>query len=432
MGYGRGCTFRAITGRAGRCLGAALAAGAMISILAPSAGAAPWTQVTTDTRSSLDQVGVARTPDGIVHVLWVDQPTVDSPNTLMHSAFDQAGNPIPGATAPVATNWSGVNESVDLVRTSDGTLIAVWGGLLTLQGSELNGKLIASTGGADGSSWAAPVAVSEASNAYLASGVGAGADPRPAQSTLVGIWGGGNGTRGYSFGATLPSPSFHPEAGGGAIAYAPEIAIESQTGAVVGGWQSLEGASGGIFASLLGPTAPLGPALLAPGSQKGVSPGGRTPITARPGADGVYLAYGFGYPSTVQIRLWRFGQAQATVLLNGKKKRKGGAAKRKKKPNLGKFARGAESISIAAGDGGRLWIFWEREDVVFVTRTNPTATKVKKIARIKPPKGTVAIWRVTGEGSAGPLDLFAHLERNGEHATWQTHVLPSQLKKRPK
>ena len=224
----------------------------------------------------------------------------------------------------------------------------------------------------------------------------------------------------------VAQPVFHPEAGGGAITYAPEIAIESQTGAVVGAWQSLEGAERGIFASLLGPTAPLGPALLAPGSQKGVSPGGRTPITARPGADGVYLAYGFGYPTTVQIRLWRFGAAAGDRAPEREDERKGGAAKgKKKKPNLGKFARGAEAISIAAGDGGRLWIFWEREDVVFVTRTNPTATKVKKIARIKPPKGTVAIWRVTGEGSAGPLDLFAHLERNGEHTTWHTHVLPS-------
>ena len=45
---------------------------------AAPAGAAPWKRVTTPDGSSTDQVGLARTADGVLHVAW-HHPT--GPNT---------------------------------------------------------------------------------------------------------------------------------------------------------------------------------------------------------------------------------------------------------------------------------------------------------------------------------------------------------------
>ena len=45
---------------------------------AAPAGAAPWQRVTTPDGSSTDQVGLARTGDGVLHVAW-HHPT--GPNT---------------------------------------------------------------------------------------------------------------------------------------------------------------------------------------------------------------------------------------------------------------------------------------------------------------------------------------------------------------
>ncbi len=411
-----------------RCLQVALAAGAMLSILAPSAGAAPWTQVTTPSPTNLDQVGVVRTPDGIAHLLWLDQPSTSAPETLMHSAFDQAGNPIPGATVPVVSNWNGINESVEVVYVpaGAGSLVAIWSGFRTLDpGEEFNGELIGSVGTVDGKTWGPPLALSESEVAYVASGIGADADPRAGQSVVAGAWGdSAPGNNGYSFGAAFPNPNLSPVS----ILVNPEVAIDAASGTAVGAWQSLAAGNQGIFASPLGPSAPLAAPLLAPGSASGGSlrlQSQRTAITALQGAPGIYLAYGRGYPSTFQIRLWRMGAAQATALLNGKKKNH-------RKRKLGKFARDAEAIGIAKADGGRLWIFWERHGRLYAVRTNPAAIKAKRLASVKPPKGTDVTWRLTGEGSAGPLDLFAQIERDGETATWHTQVLPSQLKKHPK
>ena len=408
-----------------RHLLASLAAAATLAIAAPSAGAA-WTQVTTDTYTSLDEVGVVRTPDGILHVLWRDAPTAASPVALMHSAFDPSGNPIPGSTVPVTTNWSGMNGYPDIVYVpGTGTLVAIWAGLRTLGADELNLKLVSSVGTVDGLAWSAPIALTEeVVNAHSGAGLGADADPRAGQSAIVTAWGDvGNG---YTFGPAFPIPELP---GAELTHFNPEVAIDAETGAVIAAWRSLLPGTEGTFAAPLGPTAPLAEPLLAPGSQLGFFQDQRTAITALQGGPGVYLAYAKGLP-TKQLRLWRFGAPQATALLKAKRPKSGGP-KPKKKP-LGRFLRKAEAIGIAKADAGRLWIFWARHNTYYATRVKPTATKVKKLAKVKAPQGTTATWRLTGEGSAGGLDLFAMIERNGVDATWHTQIKPKKLKKNPK
>lgn len=62
---------------------------------------------------------------------------------------------------------------------------------------------------------------------------------------------------------------------------------------------------------------------------------------------------------------------------------------------------------------------------MFVTRTNKAVTAFEPVQKLESVKGAQH-FRLDGEGSAGPLDLFAAVTVDGgpKDATYQTHVLP--------
>jgi len=53
---------------------------------APSASAAPWQRVTTPDGGSTDQVGLARTGDGALHLAW-SHPTGPNTEDLLHTVI---------------------------------------------------------------------------------------------------------------------------------------------------------------------------------------------------------------------------------------------------------------------------------------------------------------------------------------------------------
>src|SRR5687767_10413668 len=85
--------------RATALLTAVLAAG----VTAP-AHAAPWKRVTTPDGSSIDQVALARTGDGTLHLAWHRRT---GPNTedLLHTVIARSGRI--GATHPIQSGWTG-------------------------------------------------------------------------------------------------------------------------------------------------------------------------------------------------------------------------------------------------------------------------------------------------------------------------------------
>ncbi len=84
-----------------------------------------------------------------------------------------------------------------------------------------------------------------------------------------------------------------------------------------------------------------------------------------------------------------------------------------------------ELISLAAAPGGRLWAFWQVDNSIRATRSNPAATKWGQIVSVKPPKGTSAIYNLVGEASTGPLDLLAHVDTSSSTlASWHQRILP--------
>src|SRR4051794_13030823 len=79
---------------------------------APSAQAAPWKRVTTPDGGSTDQVALARTGNGVLHVVW-SHPTGSNTEDLNHSVISPAGKI--GATNPVQSGWTGFTPAALVV-----------------------------------------------------------------------------------------------------------------------------------------------------------------------------------------------------------------------------------------------------------------------------------------------------------------------------
>src|SRR5687767_10412527 len=85
-------------------LRAALLTAALAAGVAAPAAAAPWKQVTTPDGSSIDQVGLARTADGVLHLAW-HHPTGPNTEDLLHTVISRDGKI--GATNPIQSGWTG-------------------------------------------------------------------------------------------------------------------------------------------------------------------------------------------------------------------------------------------------------------------------------------------------------------------------------------
>ncbi len=93
---------------------------------ASSASAAPWKRVTTPDGGSTDQVGLARTGDGVLHLAW-SHPTGPNTEDLNHTVITPAGRI--GATTPIQSGWTGFTNAALVV--DPGGLRAFWGGFRT-------------------------------------------------------------------------------------------------------------------------------------------------------------------------------------------------------------------------------------------------------------------------------------------------------------
>jgi hypothetical protein len=171
--------------------------------------------------------------------------------------------------------------------------------------------------------------------------------------------------------------------------YHPDMGVDSASGQAWIGFTSNENATPGFFVNAIGPGGAEGGRKLAPGALTGgdfLQPIGRTPITGRISAAGVFLAYGQGYPTINKIAVWRTDTSKPQLLLN---------------------ASGAKHVAIAAAPEGRLWVMWDLDGKVYATRTNRAATRVGPATTIAP-AGSKSVYELDGEGSAGPLDVIAN------------------------
>ena len=370
----------------------------VVFAIAGSASAGPpgqWTRL-PGTVINFAEPGLARTSDGVLHVVFTRRN--GNKEDLIHLEISAAGKV--GGDSVAIGGWSAMSHP-DLLRMPDGTLRAFFGGIRSTSPGETNKRLSTATAPASGAPWTLKSGdVVQAPSAYATGVAGAGLAK---DGTPISTWSVSPGL-GYHYGISAGDPDRAiPQSG--CCLYTPDVAVDSASGQAWVGFHSNESASPGLYVNAIGPSGPQGGRKLAPGSVVGKSsvyPGNRTSLTGRIGAGGVYLLFGQGYPTFKTLALWKVDTA---------------------KPHLVVKADRNEHANVAAGPDGRLWLMWEQNGTIFAARTNTSATKLGAPNTLRPPSGAT-IYRLNGEGSAGPLDLIANLQASGGQSFWHQQVLP--------
>jgi hypothetical protein len=306
------------------------------------------------------QLGLARTADGVLHVIWNRGATNTS---ILETRFTPAGKAAGAST--VATGWNG-NGGLALLTMPDGTLRLFSPG---------TGGMRTFTAPASGKSWT-PESSSGWGGAVAEASAIIGAtltkDGQP-----VTAWR-GNAAEGVPP-ASVPQNGYE---GGMGESF---LATDSSTGAVVLSGETNAG-QGGAYVQQILPS--LGQRVVSGPLAKdwSVSSSGRI------GAAGVYLANADGKT----MRLTRYGGGSRTLA-------------------TGPYF----SAAVCAAPGGRLWIAWgDASDGLFVTRSNHAAGALEPIQKLRPPSSN-GLTFVQCEGSAGPVDVFA----DDGTGFWHTHLL---------
>jgi len=362
--------------------------------LAGSSAAGPpgqWTRL-PGTVVNFAEPGLARTSDGVLHVLYTRRN--GSREDLIHVAV--APNGRVGGDSVALGGWSSMSHP-DLLRMADGSLRAFFGGIRSTSAGETNNSMNTATAPASGATWTLKSGkAAQATYAYATGVAGAGL---ARDGTPISTWSGSPGL-GFHYGIDPAQPDGTiPQTG--CCLYFPDVAVDSASGQAWVGFYSNESSGPGLYVNAIGPAGPQGGRRLAPGSVTGrgsLAPGNRTSLTGRIGAPGVYLFFGQGYPTYATLALWK---VDAT------------------RPHLVIRAARNEHANIAAAPEGRLWLMWEVNGTIFAARTNRAATRVGGVNALRVP-GSRTVYRLNGEGSAGPLDLLV----NDGSGFWHQQVQP--------
>jgi hypothetical protein len=336
-------------------LGAIAIGGTAAASVAASSG---WTRISGPTAPGV-QLGLARTADGVLHVIW----NRGAPNTsIFETRFSAAGRA--AGTSTVATGWNG-NGGLALLALPDRTLRLFapgTGGINTFTAPERGGTWSHQSG----LGWGG--AVAEASGLIGATLTKSG-DP-------VTAW------RGFAA-EGVPPASIPPNPFQGGMT-ASLLATDTATGAVVMSGATNAGQGGAYVQQILpspGPRAVDGSLA----KDWSVSSSGRI------GAAGVFTATANGK----SVRLARYGGSSRTLA-------------------TGPYF----SAAACAGPQGRLWVAWGDANGLFVTRTNRAAGALEPVQKLRAPSSN-GLTFVQCEGSTGPLDLFA----DDGTGFWHTHLL---------
>ena len=358
------------------------------------AGGSAWTRVTDANGRNIDQVGLARTGDGKLHVLW-RRRTGPTNEAIVHAPI--APNGTKGGETVVLGGFNAVGDP-DVVVLPDGRLRAFFMGLGR---TNEEGGVVSATAPSSGAAWTREgVRVSSSTKAVGPVGAALTSAGAPVFAYAMSFF------LGLHVGLDPVQQDVRLSPDNRCCDYLPDLATDAATGESVLAWYSNADGRRGIWAQRVLP-APGG-RLLAPGSVvggKAITQDQRTPIAARLRAGGVYVGYCGGYPSCKRALLWRVG-AGAPLSAGG--------------------SLDVEDVNISPGPEGRLWVMWHdgKSKRVYARRTNKAATRFGPLLELPPPPRTSSIWKLSGEGSRGPLDLMVSASTPGSLATWHRRLLP--------
>jgi hypothetical protein len=366
---------------------AAAAAVSTAAVFAVSASAGPagtWTQITHQHNGTVADVGLARAKDGTLHAFWAG-PNRNPLTAIFDTAISPGGTV--GGAKPVVSGWDTVHTPA-AATAPDGSIHLVVSGQKVSSPADPNSGLNELVGPG---SW--QLAAHAFGNASIS--VASNANVRMAvleNGQLATVW----TTAAKMLFQTGVDPATPPQeiTPPGDTIGAAEIALDQASGDAIVSYHGVS--SGGDYMRRVLPS--LGPAQAIP--QDRADP---PPIAARAGG-GVFTAY---TPDGASVRLLRFGgQPRAVPVPKGAQV---GAA------------------GVATGPDGRLWIYYGNAQTTWVTRTSRSTSGLEPVQSLKSPPGAVQYFRLEGEGSAGPLDLFADVTVDGgaKDGAYHTQVHPA-------
>ncbi len=367
-----------------------------------SAMAATWQQVTGDVGSNTVEVAFARkSTTGPLHVIWSmptpGQAATSSRNRIGYRPVSTAG--VLGSASSVRpndTDWTGSFANPAMAYDPVSTHLnmftaepydALYGGdAIRFLSATPTGWILTGAFGMTGG--------------YATENFGAQVTPAGVQ------WAGwthqGKPISSHSPGPTEDQLSTASD-GGMALGltccqYYPNIAMDGSNNTVVMGWYSNMTNRHGLEIVRLDPT-PSTSAMYVPNSASNyggvtrsasISPSGRMAITGRMGTSGIYTAYCVGYPTCTKVNVWRWPSGPLKTIRTG--------------------TNSLRHVGIAKAPGGRLWVFWYDATAgkIMARRSNPAATAWGPVIKVSVPTSSSSIWRLSGDGQLGGLDLFAH------------------------
>jgi hypothetical protein len=324
----------------------------------------PFTRIATVHATTGQAVATARSADGVLHLVFQTY-TGATLTGLGSSTISPAGKV--GAQVAALPGWQAGQPG--LLQLPNGTLEAVFGAISPSHVSSVWG--ISSTDG--GATWSGPadvrgggpleaLAYGSDITAALSSGTPVLTLPQAGQLVIQ---------RGIGAG----SPSYQLTNSADGSTTDAELATDAATGEVVAAWPSIAGEP---RLYLQGASPSTGSLQAVPGQSRNTEE-----LAGRDGGAGVYGAY---TSDGRHVRLLRYGGGSVAVgSLTGTQ---------------------ARVLGVATSLSGRLWVMWGDDSGggVAVTRSNKAVTRFEPIQRLKPNSGV--IYRVSGDGRLGPLDLL--------------------------
>ena len=361
-----------------RALAVVLGAAIALGTTATAATTSRWTQITKAHSGSLSNLGLARGKDGTLHVLWAG-PGKAPFTSILDTAVAPSG--AVGGAKPVLSGWNSVQRPA-AVAAPDGTIRVLVSGQKVLATNDPFAGLNAIVGPGSwtlGAQAFGRFQITVPSNADVGVGV-------LRSGELVSVW---RTARALLFQTGVDAATQPRDITPQGLGEAPVLAVDRGSGDAVVAYRDV--ASGiAAFRRLLPALGP--PTPMSRGKVNAPS------IAARAGG-GVFSAYP---PDAGHVVLLRFGGRARVVPV----------------------PKGAIALTagVAAGPEGRLWVFYGDTKTIYVTRTSKATGAFEPVQRFQAPPRTVQLFRLEGEGSAGPLDLFAAVTVDGGTKDGSYHV----------
>lgn len=345
-------------------------------IVAP-AGAAPWKRVTTPDGSSTDQVGLARTADGALHVAW-HHPTGPNTEDLNHTKITRAGTI--ATTTPIQSGWTGFTNTALVVEP--GGLRAFWGGFRTTDSSDPQRESNTAVSSDGGASWALqpgqvnPSGAQSYASSHAATVRGDGSTLQAFAGTL-GTW--------VHAGLTPETPN-HNFMEGRQYGYDPNLATDAASRTVMAWYSNATGQLGVLAQDVNADGSPGTGPLTMPGTgAMNVGMLARTPLTARRGG-GFYIAY----PTPGGVRVWRVGAGSAPVVAG---------------------IDNSPAVAVAAAGDGRIWVLWTKgfgDPDVLARRSNKGATRFGATVNAGHPREALQAYNLDANVAGNAVDVLAN------------------------